>query len=120
MMAQESVSSSPESALLPEFKELLVAENLYNADMHDDFLLQRFIKARQGNLNLALKMFADNVQWRKENEIENIHQFKFEEKKKVLGYYPNCFHKTDKLGRPLWITRCYNFDYESIKQVGAI
>lgn len=114
-----SFQETAELKLVPQFKNILVEKKLFNPELHDDFLLARFIKARQFDLVKALVMFKKSETWRSENDIENIWNFDFKEKQKVFDYYPNAFHKTDKIGRLLWITRSINFDYESIKKVST-
>jgi len=45
-------------------------------------------------------MFTECEKWRKEFNVDDISKnFKFTEKKEVTKYYPQFYHKTDKVRR---------------------
>lgn len=49
-------------------------------------------------------MFTASEQWRKEKKVDEIFEsFKFDELPLVTTIYPRFYHKTDKLGRPIYI-----------------
>ena len=49
-----------------------------------------------------MKMFTDFVEWRRENDIDDIlDTFEFTECD-MAELYPNFFHGTDKTGRPIF------------------
>lgn len=50
-------------------------------------------------------MFTDFIKWRQENDVDNIETFMFNELPQVRQFYPHGYHKTDKLGRPIYIER---------------
>ena len=46
-------------------------------------------------------MFTECEKWRKEFGVDDIAKnFKFTEKKEVTKYYPQYYHKTDKVSTP--------------------
>ena len=51
----------------------------------------------------TFEMFTNFVKWRKEGDIDNIKNVSFPEIDQIKVYYPHGFHKTDKLGRPIYI-----------------
>jgi hypothetical protein len=50
-------------------------------------------------------MFQNYLQWRVEYNVAEILRFPFPEVNDVKLYYPHGFHKTDRLGRPIYIER---------------
>lgn len=68
------------------------------------FLL-RFLRARKFNVSETLKMFKSYLEFHKNVDIDkSIINKDFSEKAKLLlKYYPRCYHKTDKQGRPIYI-----------------
>jgi len=71
----------------------------------DDYTYVRFLKARKWNVEKTLLMFQNWLAWRMEIRIEEVRVFSFPEVNDVKLYYPHGFHKTDKLGRPIYIER---------------
>jgi hypothetical protein len=50
-------------------------------------------------------MFQNYLQWRIEYHVDELRMFPFPEINDVKLYYPHGFHKTDRLGRPIYIER---------------
>ena len=50
-------------------------------------------------------MFENFVNWRKAENVDDILNFDFTEFDQVQAVYPHAYHKTDKLGRPVYIER---------------
>ena len=51
-----------------------------------------------------MDMFQACEQWRKDKQVDDIFaNFKFDEQPLVTTIYPRFYHKTDKLGRPIYI-----------------
>jgi len=74
--------------------------------MFDDYYLLRFLRARKFDIDKAKLMFNNFINWRRENDVDNvIESYKFEEHHDVLQVYPHGYHKTDKKGRPIYIDR---------------
>ena len=64
----------------------------------DDASLLRFLRARKFDVHKAYLMFTECEQWRKDFGVDDLVQnFKFEEKPLVTTYYPQYYHKTDKV-----------------------
>ncbi|KAJ3348411.1 cytosolic factor, phosphatidylinositol/phosphatidylcholine transfer protein, partial [Kappamyces sp. JEL0680] len=88
----------------------------YNASVHDDVLLLRFLNAREGNVDKAVEMFNNFQQWRIEEHVDDIHKVTFNSQA-VWPLYPRFFHKTDRLGRPIWIKQHHNFNITEILNI---
>lgn len=64
----------------------------------DYYTLLRFLRARNYELDKAMKMWMDTLEWRKEYEVDAIlDAFVFHEREQFLMAYPQGYHKTDKL-----------------------
>jgi hypothetical protein len=61
--------------------------------------LYRFLRARKFDVLKAKEMLLAVEQWRIDFQVEDIVQnFDFKEKAEVNKYYPQFYHKTDKVG----------------------
>ena len=47
-------------------------------------------------------MFKNFLEWRKENEVDDIEHFYFPEFDEVFKAYPHGYHKVDKKGHPIY------------------
>lgn len=64
----------------------------------DYYTLLRFLRARNYELDKAMKMWLDTLEWRKEYDVDTIlDSFMFHEREQFLMAYPQGYHKTDKL-----------------------
>ncbi|KAJ1547968.1 cytosolic factor, phosphatidylinositol/phosphatidylcholine transfer protein, partial [Nowakowskiella sp. JEL0078] len=107
--------------ILETFKSALQEAGIYNVSRHDDFLLLRFLRARKFDIPKAKKMFADCESWRAEFKVEEIvNSFVYTERKEVHSIYPRYYHKTDKIGRPLYIEFLGNLDVKKLMSVTDI
>ncbi|TPX65758.1 hypothetical protein SpCBS45565_g04929 [Spizellomyces sp. 'palustris'] len=103
---------------LAQFKKELAAEGYYDPEKHDDHCLLRFLRARKFQIPAAKKMWTDYQNWRKEFGTDDIlHNFDFPEYPVVKKFYPRFYHKTDKLGRPIYIEQLGGVD---VKQLFAV
>jgi hypothetical protein len=101
---------------LQQFKQSLGQQ--YDASQHSDFLLFRFLRARKYDIALSTKMFTDYLQWRQEAQVDSIVQnFAFTEAEKMRQYYPQFYHKTDKMGRTVYIEQLGKLDVNELLQV---
>ncbi|KZT64683.1 CRAL/TRIO domain-containing protein [Daedalea quercina L-15889] len=96
-MPLEGLAGTEEqNAILEQFRAQLVEQDLiHDGDTigTDDFTLQRFLRARNFDLNASVAMWTKCQEWRKT----------FPERREVFDYWPMWFHKTDKDGRPVSI-----------------
>jgi hypothetical protein len=67
----------------------------------DTLTLLRFLRARKFNVELAKQMFVDCEKWRAEyagcGVDELVRTFDYKERPEVFKYYPQYYHKTDKV-----------------------
>jgi len=108
----------PMQHALETLKKELVAEGHFVEERMDDATLLRFLRARKFDVVKAKEMLISAEKWREEFGVENImKEFDFKEKAQVDKFYPQCYHKMDKDGRPIYIERLGLLD---IKQLYAI
>lgn len=108
MESKVTVHTAPlsieESTALNKFKDLLKSKKVeYNPNQFDDGYLVRFLRARKLDLNKSFEMFTNFLKWRIANNVDEIEKFQIPEVNKIKVCYPHGFHKTDKLGRPIYI-----------------
>jgi len=118
-----------------ELRAILVARGAWKPS-YDFHMLLRFLRAREYEVDKALSMFLDNLQWRQENRIDHIlHEFDFKEREAFLSIYPQGYHKTDKKvstgqlhtrlmnrpmkGHPIYIQHLGRVDMERIREVST-
>ena len=84
----------------------------------DKFYLRRFLRARQHDLKRAKEMFLNHLKWRKEMGVDTIIEtFHFHERDAFLTLYPQGYHKTDRLGRPIYIQHLGQINVKAIARV---
>jgi hypothetical protein len=107
-----------QSQTLEQFKISLASCEIYDASKYDDNHLLRFLRARQFQIPKALEMFLKYIQWKIEFGTNTILQeFEFPEYCKVREFYPRIYHKTDRIGRPIYIERLGQVDITKLWQV---
>lgn len=74
----------------------------------DDAYLLRFLRARKFDIKKTTKMWDDFMNWRIKIDIVTIPEYIFSELEDVQQFYPHGYHKTDKLGRPIYMERLGN------------
>lgn len=90
---------------MEEFKNKVYGELGLSSPPYDEPYLLRFCRARKFELVKVLKMFEDFLNWRKEQDVDNIDNFQFDELEGVRKNYPHGYHMTCKQGRPIYIER---------------
>ncbi|KAL2135184.1 hypothetical protein VTI74DRAFT_9501 [Chaetomium olivicolor] len=81
----------------------------------DTLTLLRFLRARKFNVELSKQMFIDCEKWREETKLdETVPTWEYPEKEAMFKYYPQYYHKTDKVrfAFPHSLTRATNADAE--------
>lgn len=64
--------TAEQEGALSEFKTQLSAEGFYDEKKHDDYLVLRFLRARQFKLPAAKEMWIKSETWRKENVVDTV------------------------------------------------
>ena len=90
---------------LQKWKSTLLSENvLPNFDDYDDLFLLRFLRARKFDLEKTMEMFKKFLKWRIDMKVEEINQsYELENLIQIKKLYPHGYHRTDKIGRPIYI-----------------
>ena len=90
---------------LQKWKEQLKSENVIdNFEVYDDLFLLRFLRARKFDLVKTMEMFKKYLQWRIDMKVDEINQsYELENLIEIKKYYPHGYHRTDKIGRPIYI-----------------
>ncbi|KAJ3261038.1 cytosolic factor, phosphatidylinositol/phosphatidylcholine transfer protein [Boothiomyces macroporosus] len=109
-------TANPQESLVA-FKRIIEQKELYDPARHDDHLLYRFLRARKYDLEKTELMFRNCEEWRKAQNIDEIvSSFAFQEDSLVHAIYPRFYHKTDKLGRTIYIEQLKNLDVPKLMQ----
>jgi len=74
-----------------------------NFDFFDDITVLRFLRARKFDMDKTHLMVTNFISWRKDFGTDEIESFEFNEVLQVKAIYPHGYHKTDKMGRPIYI-----------------
>lgn len=62
-------------------------------------------------------MFSNFILWRKANDVDNIDEYEFSEIDEVKKLYPHGYHKTDKLGRCIYIERIGQLNLDELFKI---
>lgn len=78
--------------------------------------LLRFLRARSFNVAAARTMYLKAEAWKKEIQLDRlVREFEFSERDEVAAHgWCMYFHKTDKLGRPIFIQDLGNMDCTAV------
>ncbi|KAJ3208917.1 cytosolic factor, phosphatidylinositol/phosphatidylcholine transfer protein [Clydaea vesicula] len=111
-------SLNTQDTFVNEFREELKKAGVFCEERHDEHVLKRFGKARKFKMADAVFMMTESEKWRKEFGVENVlKEFAFKELAEVQKIYPRFHHKTDKLGRPIYIEKLSKLDLKKIMAV---
>ena len=83
----------------------------------DDHTLARFLRARKFVFDKAMEMFTKYMQWRAEQNVDDVSSFDFPEARAIKEIYPHGFHKTDRLGRSVYIERYGSLDIKRVFEI---
>ena len=90
---------------LQKWKEELVTQNvLPNLHDYDDLFLLRFLRARKFDLEKTMIMFKNFLKWRIDMNVDELlKSYELEHLIEIKKLYPHGYHRTDKIGRPVYI-----------------
>jgi len=109
-------AENPEA--LAQLKAALESKNKLNPTRHDDNLLYRFLRARKFDVAKAEIMITEMEEWREKEKVDDIvKNFAFTELVKISVIYPRFYHKTDKLGRTIYIEILKNIDMNKLYEI---
>lgn len=94
--------NAQERAALSTFIETVQTQLANSPDEHT---AARFLKARKFDLAKAMEMYRKYLGWRQEFGTDEILSFKVPEVSRIKEFYPHGYHKTDRMGRPIYIER---------------
>jgi len=93
-----------------KFKNCVSATG-YTSPYFTDSYLMRFLVARKFDLLKTNQMWSNFINWRKEINVDA--PFHYEELPEVKKYFPHAYFKTDKQGRPIYIERVGQLNYDA-------
>ncbi|KAL7747755.1 cytosolic factor, phosphatidylinositol/phosphatidylcholine transfer protein [Sorochytrium milnesiophthora] len=99
----------------------LIADQVFSPARHDDNTLLRFLRARRFDVPQTRQMMVSQEHWRTEYKVEEIaRSFVFSEADQVRRLYPQYYHKTDKLGRPIYIEHLSKLNVKELYNVTSM
>ena len=64
--------SEEQNAALQVFKAYIRENNITSDPTYDEYYLLRFLRARKFDMDKTKLMFNNFIEWRKENDVDNI------------------------------------------------
>ncbi|WFC98983.1 hypothetical protein MYAM1_001717 [Malassezia yamatoensis] len=108
---QQRAYHALEQALLEA--ELIPSDN---PPAHQPAQLLRFLRARNFDVDAAKLMYSNAEKWKESIQLEKLYrEFQFEERDLVAKHgWRMYFHKTDRLGRPIFVQDLSNLQPEKV------
>jgi len=98
--------SEEQQKVLDQFKEWIQTNKVTENPWLNDVQLLKFCRARNFDMDKVIEMFKNYIEYRNENDLDNIvNNFVFEKKNEVNQFYPRGYCGVDKIGRPIYIER---------------
>lgn len=111
--------SSAQEAVLVQLRSFLRDELHNNDPRYDDAYLLRFCRARKFDYPKVKLMFENFLNWRRDNNIDNIAQMDISKIKLIDEYLPHNYYCVDREGRSVYIERYKDFDLKEIYSVSC-
>ena len=104
---------------LQTWKQQLTSQNvLPNLDNYDDLFLLRFLRARKFDLEKTMEMFKKYLKWRIDMKVDELlTSYELENLFEIKKVYPHGYHRTDKIGRPVYIERYNQTDVKALFKI---
>ncbi len=64
--------SDDQAKALEVFRKYIQDKQITDHPMYDDYYLLRFLRARKFDMDKTILMFTTFMDWRKENDVDNI------------------------------------------------
>lgn len=64
--------SEEQERALEEFRKYIKENNITDHPQYDDYYLLRFLRARKFDMDKTKLMFNNFIEWRRENDVDNI------------------------------------------------
>ncbi|XP_035540734.1 phosphatidylinositol/phosphatidylcholine transfer protein SFH9-like isoform X2 [Juglans regia] len=115
------VRDAREEAAVNTFRDALLAKDLL-PPRHDDYhTLLRFLKARKFDMDKTFHMWAEMLNWRKDNKVDSLLlDFVYHEYEEVQRWYPHGYHGVDRGGRPVYIERLGKLEPSKLMNVTTV
>lgn len=92
------------------------AISLHNPPHYQEHQLLRFLRARNFDVNASREMYLRAEEWKKSIDLDRLYsEFRFTERDDVAKFgWRMYFHKTDIVGRPIFIQDLSGLDAEKV------
>jgi hypothetical protein len=104
---------------LQKWKEQLKEGNVVESfEIYDDLFLLRFLRARKFDLEKTMLMFKNFLKWRIDMKVDELREtYEMENLIQIKKLYPHGYHRTDKIGRPIYIELYDKIDVDGLFKI---